>query len=182
MSNSSLFFKSDNRGKINFAKKTNLIMKTLNIFVLAFIGILSLSVMWSCGGGSTTDQAADTTKVEAAPAEGVTAEQLALGKSIFDTKCVVCHQKDGNGIANVFPTLKGSNFLLNNTKLAVAQVLNGSLAVAADRTVKYPAPMPPQVGSLDSAVAAINYVITNFGNTGKTITVDEVKEIVINPR
>jgi mono/diheme cytochrome c family protein len=157
-------------------------MKTLNIFVLAFLGILSLSLLSSCGGGGTSDQKADTTQVEATPSDGPSAEQLALGKSIYDSKCVVCHQKDGNGIANVFPTLKGSNFLLNNTKLAVSQVLNGSVAVVADRSIKYPAPMPPQVGSLDSAVSVINYVLSNFGNTGTAITIDEVKDITINPR
>ncbi|MBK7030161.1 MAG: cytochrome c [Bacteroidales bacterium] len=157
-------------------------MKTLNIFVLAFMGILSLSVLSSCGGGGTSDQKADTTQVEATPEQGASAEQMALGKGIFEAKCIVCHQKDGNGIANVFPTLKGSNFLLNNTKLAVSQVLNGSVAVVADRSIKYPAPMPPQVASLDSAVAVINYVLNNFGNTGGYITVDEVKDITINPR
>jgi len=156
-------------------------MKTLNVLVIAFFAMLGLSALTSCGGGSG-EQKADSTQVEAAPATGVPAEQLALGKSIFEAKCIACHQKDGNGIANVFPTLKGSDFLLNNTKLAVSQVLNGSEAVAANRSIKYPAPMPPQVGSLDSAVAVINYALTNFGNNGKTITVDDVKDVVINPR
>jgi len=78
--------------------------------------------------------------------------------------------------------LVGSDFLLNKKVLAVTQVLNGSEHVAADKTVKYPAPMPPQVGTHEEAVAAINYVLNNFGNKGGFITVEEVKDVVILPR
>jgi hypothetical protein len=42
--------------------------------------------------------------------------------------------------------------------------------------------MPPQVGSADSAVAVINYVLNSFGNNGGMVTVDEVKDVVIDPR
>lgn len=42
--------------------------------------------------------------------------------------------------------------------------------------------MPQQVGTIDSAVAVINYVLNSFGNNGGVITLDEVKDVVINPR
>jgi mono/diheme cytochrome c family protein len=61
-------------------------------------------------------------------------------------------------------------------------VLNGSDHVAANRTVKYPAPMPPQVSTKEDAVAVINYVLKNFGNNGNPITVDDVKDVEILPR
>ena len=71
--------------------------------------------------------------------------------------------------------------MLNQKVLAVTQVLNGSEKVG-NKTIKYPAPMPPQVGSADSAVAVINYVLNNFGNNGGYITVEEVKDVIIEPR
>ena len=85
-------------------------------------------------------------------------------------------------LPNAFPSLMGSKFLLENKVLAVSQVLNGSVNVKADRTVKYPAPMPPQVANKEDAVAVINYVLNNFGNNGGHVTLDDVKDVVILPR
>ncbi|GAB1405674.1 hypothetical protein MASR1M74_28560 [Lentimicrobium sp.] len=134
----------------------------------------------SCGGGGGSQEqtsADESTKMEAT--DGPDAAQMAKGEKIYNEKCFACHQKDGNGIPNAFPTLVGSDFLLNHTKEAVAQVLNGSEHVPSHGDVKYPAPMPPQVDNYEDAVAVINYVLNNFGNDGGYITVDEVKDIEI---
>jgi len=160
-------------------------MKTRNFIAFAMAGFFGLALITSCGGGKSGDQSTtDSTAVteQAAPA-GASAEQLALGKSIYETqgKCITCHQVNGQGIANVFPNLVGSKFLLEQKVLAVTQVLNGSEKVG-NKTVKYPAPMPQQVGSIDSAVAVINYVLVNFGNSGGFVTAEEVKDIIIDPR
>jgi len=158
-------------------------MKTKNFIAIAMAGFFGLALMTSCGGGKTSDQPkTDTTQVAANPG-APSAEQMALGKAIFETpgKCITCHQATGQGIANVFPNLVGSKFLLESKVLAVTQVLNGSLAVG-NKTVKYPAPMPPQVSTKDSAVAVINYVLNSFGNNGGVVTMDEVKDVVIEPR
>jgi mono/diheme cytochrome c family protein len=104
-------------------------MKTRNIIAIAIAGIFGLAMITSCGGGKTADQStADTTKVAAAPETATvpTAEQMEIGKKIFETpgKCITCHQANGQGIANVFPNLVGSKFLLEQKVLAVSQVLN----------------------------------------------------------
>ena len=159
-------------------------MKTKNFIAFAMAGFFGLALITSCGGGKTGDQTTtDTTAVTATQPGAPTAEQMALGKSIYETpgKCITCHMANGQGIANVFPNLVGSKFLLEQKVLAVTQVLNGSLKVG-NKTIKYPAPMPPQVGSADSAVAVINYVLNNFGNSGGSISVEEVKDVVIDPR
>ncbi len=158
-------------------------MKTRNLIAFAMAGFFGLAMITSCGGGKSGDQSkTDSTaikEVAAAP----TAEQMAMGKAIFETqgKCITCHQANGQGIANVFPNLVGSKFLLESKVLAVSQVLNGSAKVG-NKTVKYPAPMPPQLASKDSAVAVINYVLNSFGNQGGVVTMDDVKDVVIDPR
>jgi mono/diheme cytochrome c family protein len=63
--------------------------------------------------------------------------------------------------------------------MAVAQVLNGSEKVSSGNAVNYPAPMPPQLDNHEDAVAVINYVLKNFGNDGKLITVEDVKDIAV---
>jgi len=157
-------------------------MKTLNVLALAFIGILSLSVLSSCGGGKSSDQKADSTQVSQAPAGAVDEAQMTLGKGIYEAKCKACHQPTGLGLKPAFPPLANSDYLLADKKRAVLQALNGSNHEIIVNGEKYTAPMPQQVGTADSAVAVINYVLNSFGNNGGTITVDEVKDLVIDPR
>lgn len=154
-------------------------MKTRKLLLLAVTGFFGITMMTSCGGGG---QQKETATDETAVTTDVKADQLARGEEIYNEKCFACHQANGKGIENVFPTLEGSDFLLNHTKDAVAQVLNGSEKVPGHSTITYPAPMPPQVDNYEDAVAVINYALNNFGNSGKDITVDEVKDIAIDPR
>jgi nitrite reductase (NO-forming) len=153
-------------------------------FWMAGLAMVSGLVMNSCSSG--TEQKAkqpEAATQTVAPAQNdAMAAQLARGEQIYKAKCIACHQANGQGMPNVFPSLVGSDFLLNHTKLAVSQVLNGSLKVAYDRTIKYPAPMPPQVDTKDDAVAVINYVLKNFGNNGTPITLADVQDVEIMPR
>ena len=106
----------------------------------------------------------------------------ARGEQIYKTKCIVCHQADGKGLPGAFPPLAGSDYLLADKVRAVAQVLNGSNMEITVNKLKYTAPMPPQVDNKEDAVAIINYVLNNFGNKGGEVTLEEVKNVVINPR
>lgn len=160
-------------------------MKTNRLIALSMIALFGLAMATSCGGGKTTETTTtDTTAVSEQPAQPAapTAEQMEMGKKIYETpgKCITCHQANGQGVANVFPNLVGSKFLLEQKVLAVTQVLNGSAKVG-NKTVKYPAPMPPQVTTKEEAVAVINYVLNSFGNNGGVVTMDDVKDVVIDP-
>jgi len=157
-------------------------MKTRNFITIALAGFFGLAMMTSCGGGKTGDKTTtDSTKVTAKPAVP-SAEQMALGKNIFETKCKVCHQLDGKGLKPAFPPLAGSDYLLSDKKRAVAQALNGSNGEIVVNGEKWVGLMPQQVGTLDEAVAVINYVLNNFGNNGGYITAEEAKDVVIDPR
>lgn len=46
----------------------------------------------------------------------------------------------------------------------------------------YVAPMTPQVDTKEDAVAVINYVLNAWGNNGGTVTLEDVKNVKINPR
>ena len=160
-------------------------MKRFSSLIIAVV--LGASVfMFSCGGGGQQPAAEEQTQEQAVTpattAPDATATMMARGEAIYKEKCIVCHQATGAGVEGAFPSLIGSDFLLNQTKLAVSQVLNGSEKVAANRSIKYPAPMPPQLDTKEDAVAVVNYVLKNFGNDGKLITLEEVADIEILPR
>lgn len=152
--------------------------KLVSFLVMASV----VALLASCGGGKTKPAAnADTTKVTQATA-APSAEMMALGEKIYNEKCKVCHQPDGKGIKPAFPPLAGSDYLLADKKRAVAQALNGSHHEIVVNGEKYTGEMLQQVGTHEEAVAVINYVLNNFGNNGGYISVDEVKDVVIDPR
>lgn len=151
-------------------------------------GLIGLAMITSCGGSKTSSDksTSDSTKVTQQPAQAAapSAEQMALGKKIYETpgKCITCHQADGKGMKPAFPPLAGSDYLLSDKKRAVAQVLNGSHHDIVVNGETYNGVMTQQVNTHEDAVAVINYVLNSFGNNGGYITVDEVKDIVIDPR
>lgn len=156
-------------------------MSVLPVFGFALI-------MASCSSGTEkktakTEAAQEETTQEIAPAAtDEMASMMARGEQIYKEKCIACHQANGQGLAGAFPTLVGSEFLLNEKVLAVSQVLNGSELVSSSKEKTYPAPMPPQADSKEDAVAVINYVLNNFGNDGGYVTMEDVADVVIEPR
>jgi nitrite reductase (NO-forming) len=160
-------------------------MKKLSLLFFTLV-LGSAIIMYSCssGGEKKAPEENTTVKEEVAPAATVDPEaaMMARGEDIYKTKCFACHQADGKGLPNAFPSLIGSEFLLNTPVMAAAQALNGSLAVPAHGTVKYPAPMPPQVDNKEDAVAVINYVMKTYNESDKRITVEDLADITIDPR
>ncbi len=157
-------------------------MKRIAVIVLA---LFSISVMiTSCGGGNNTAEKSPATVAPAA--EGAMPADIQAmmpkGEQIYKAKCVVCHQATGMGVENVFPPLANSDYLLADKARAVAQTLNGSKMEMTVNGKKYTQEMVPQVDTKEDAVAVINYVLNNFGNKGGYVTMDQVKDVVINPR
>jgi mono/diheme cytochrome c family protein len=146
--------------------------------MFAFVGMTL--AMYSCGGSSEPKKTEEPVKEEVAVV--VTQESNELGKKIYNEKCIVCHMANGEGTPGAFPSLVGSEYLLTNKVGAIAQTLNGAPGGSTIKGILYSAPMPPQVDTKEEAVAIINYVLNQWGNNGGTVTLEDAKDIVINPR
>ena len=98
--------------------------------ILFIVAIFSISILSSCGGSGTTETKEEV-KQEVQPKEEVMPSatdleaQLAKGKEIYDTKCVVCHQADAKGIKGAFPPLANSDYLQADLKRGVAVIQIG---------------------------------------------------------
>jgi nitrite reductase (NO-forming) len=156
--------------------------------ILSMVVLFATAILTSCGGGgSETSSTAkeETKKVETpAPAEKTGLEaQLALGKKIYDEKCVVCHQVDAKGIEGAFPPLANADYLLADPIRGVRQTLNGSHEEMLINGVTYNAPMPPQVETKEEALAVINYVLKKFNDYSEDqlLTMEDIKDVEINP-
>lgn len=102
---------------------------------------------------------------------------VAAGKKVFSMTCFACHQPDGKGIPNVFPPLAGSDFLNANKERAIGIVLHGKTGQVTVNGKQFNNIMPPQNLTDDQIAAALTYVYHSFGNSGKTVTKDEVNKI-----
>ena len=106
------------------------------------------------------------------------AAQIAAGEALFQGTCSACHQTNGAGIANVFPPLAGSDFLMADKARSVGIVLNGLSGPVKVNGADYNSVMPPMSQFNDDEVAHIlTYVRNSWGNKGDAVTPDEVKAI-----
>lgn len=162
-------------------------MKILSTLILALIfGFTTLAA--TAAGDVEKGNTQQTTISTANPADILLAPwddkeaMMKRGEEIYKEKCIVCHQADGNGLPGAFPPLAKSDYLLKDPVRGVAQTLNGSHEEMIVNGVTYNMPMTPQVDTKEDAVAVINYVLKNFGNDAELVTMDDVKEVKVNPR
>lgn len=99
------------------------------------------------------------------------------GMALFETNCSACHQKDGAGLAQLYPPLKNSTyFKANFAKLPciIRNGLKGSIQVNGNTYDQY----MPGIASLSPAEIAdiSNYVMNNFNEMNKYTNVDEVNK------
>lgn len=161
-------------------------MKVTRLFFSVMFVAGMAFTMQSCGGEASTKEENTTAKNEtpAPKEEKVVVEDnpMALGEKIYMEKCIVCHQANGEGIPGAFPPLKNSDYLFADKVRAVTQVLNGSHEEMVVNGLTYNAPMTQQVDTKEEAVAVINYVLNAWGNDGGMVTLEDVKDVVIDPR
>ena len=72
------------------------------------------------------DASADTAMAEDINKTYSKDELMSMGEKVYMTSCVACHQAGGEGMAPVFPALKGSAIATGDIAVHLDMVLNGS--------------------------------------------------------
>ncbi|WP_255357485.1 copper-containing nitrite reductase [Rhodanobacter sp. Root561] len=128
------------------------------------------------GDRSEPNLKAVTTAAKAHAAGTLTKEeQIAAGKQLFTGTCSVCHQANGEGLANVFPPLAKSDYLAADPKRAMTIVTHGLTGKITVNGHEYDSVMPPMSQLNDDEVANIlTYVLNSWGNPGGQISKEEV--------
>jgi nitrite reductase (NO-forming) len=102
-------------------------------------------------------------------------EQIAAGKQLFTGTCSVCHQANGEGLANVFPPLAKSDYLAADPKRAMSIVTHGLTGKITVNGHEYDSVMPPMAQLTDDEVANIlTYVINSWDNPGGQYSKEDV--------
>ena len=100
-----------------------------------------------------------------------------FGKTVYTQTCIACHQADGKGIAKVFPPLAGSDFLNQDKERAIEIILKGKQGIVTVNGNNFNMVMPPQILTEQQIAAVLTYVYSQWGNSGKTVTPDEITKI-----
>lgn len=112
---------------------------------------------------------------------GSKTERIEAGQKLFTTICAACHQPSGMGLPNRFPPLAGSDFLNSNKQRAIKILLNGLQGEVVVNGQTFNNSMPQLPLSDGQIAAALTYVYNSFGNSGKDVTLEEVKQIRAHP-
>ena len=103
-------------------------------------------------------------------------QQVKAGAALYNGTCSVCHQGNGEGMANVFPPLANSDYLNADKIRSIGVVLNGLSGPVNVNGSSYDSVMPPMSQLNDDEVANIlTYVLNSWGNNGGQISADDVK-------
>jgi nitrite reductase (NO-forming) len=111
---------------------------------------------------------------------GLTKEiQVQKGKAVYLQTCFVCHQPQGEGVANQIPPLAKSDFLGANDKGNIIRgVVAGRTGPIKVNGKDYNATMVPMAYLSDEQIAnVLTYVRNSWGNSGDAITISEVAKI-----
>jgi len=100
------------------------------------------------------------------------------GSEIYADFCVTCHLEKGEGVANTFPPLAESDYLIKNREASIRGVKYGQQGKIIVNGVTYNNAMAP-LGLEDEEVADVmNFVMNSWGNTqDKMVTLEEVEAI-----
>jgi mono/diheme cytochrome c family protein len=101
------------------------------------------------------------------------------GKAIYVDQCSACHGMNGEGVAQTFPTLKGSPIVQSQDATTVIRlILNGGRAAVTDARPT-PVSMPAFGWKLtDAEVAAVaSYVRNAWGNAASAVDADSVRDL-----
>jgi nitrite reductase (NO-forming) len=116
-----------------------------------------------------------------APAAKTKVQRVEMGKTVYTTNCMACHQGTGLGIPHAFPPLANSDFLNKDKVRAIKTVtggLQGSLTVNGQT---FNGVMPAWSLSDEDIANVLSYVYNSWGNSGKEVTPDDVRANRIKP-
>jgi mono/diheme cytochrome c family protein len=111
--------------------------------------------------------------------EEVKYEQYVIsGAEIYKKNCSNCHGLDGSGLRNLYPPIKGSNYLSDKNKLVciIKNGLQGPINVAGKT---YNQKMPAAKGLYDLDIAQlITFLNNKWGSSKKIVEVGDVVGMV----
>jgi nitrite reductase (NO-forming) len=125
--------------------------------------------------GSAIQSITDKRK-EAAIPERALAERLDLGKILYERNCAACHLQNGEGLANAFPPLANSDYLMARKDKGAGIILHGLSGKITVNGKEYDGVMPQMQLNDDEVASILTYVRNSWGNKDGLLSAAEVNK------
>ena len=101
------------------------------------------------------------------------------GEAIYISRCMSCHQVDGNGIQGVFPPLNNTDWVTGDKGRLIRLVLHGGMGDFEVNGIVYSGAMPPWKAFLDDeeVAALLTYIRGAWENDAGPVSAREVKAV-----
>ena len=108
------------------------------------------------------------------------AQNVANGKKIYETKCLVCHQADGGGVPNMNAPLDGaSNVVGNDIARLVKIIKNGFNERVELDGLYYSNSMTPNPDLTPAQISdVLTYIRTSWSNKATKVTTVQVQQAI----
>ncbi|MFY0599687.1 MAG: cytochrome c [Cyclobacteriaceae bacterium] len=138
-----------------------------------FIGVL---ILFSACSTSSNKENKDNKSSSSSQDEIRLKQYIVKGGDIYSLYCANCHQKEGQGLANLFPPLAGSDYLLSDLERAACVIKKGLVEEIEVNGKKYNQMMPPNDHLTPLEVAEVlTYITNSWGNEKGLIGVKDVE-------
>jgi mono/diheme cytochrome c family protein len=107
-------------------------------------------------------------------------KEYSLGYAIYVDNCIGCHRFSGEGMPDVFPSLKGSPLVrLTDPTVVINWILRGVSDVTSEQTPYYGIAMPAFHWQFtDAEVAAVaSYIRNAWGNSAPAVEASAVADL-----
>lgn len=101
------------------------------------------------------------------------------GKEIYRSRCLSCHQLNGQGVTGTFPPLQDTKWVNGDKGRLIRIILSGMTGPLEVQGTTYRGVMPPWGSAMnDEEVAALStYIRSNFRNDASPVTAKEVAKV-----
>ncbi len=110
-----------------------------------------------------------------APPAQSKSQRIKLGKEVYTTNCMACHQENGQGVDRAFPPLAKSDFLNANKIRAIKTITDGLQGEIVVNGQPYDGVMLAWDLSNEDIANVMTYIYNSWANSGEDVTPDEVK-------
>ena len=106
------------------------------------------------------------------------AQKAKTGAEVYGS-CAACHMANGEGLANAFPPLAGSEWVTGRPEVPIAIVLHGMQGEVMVKGVKYSGVMTPWASMFSDAEIAnvVTYIRSQWGNKASAVTAADVAKV-----
>lgn len=105
-------------------------------------------------------------------------ESILRGKEVYSGQCMSCHMAEGEGIADLYPPLSKSDYLMSDKQPSIHNIIHGMTGEIIVNGKTYNMEMTPFDFLSDQEVSdVLNYIRNSWGNEGEAVTPEEVAAV-----